>query len=127
MRQQAGRTNCRLSTSRTYQVASGQLLRQARVELAAGDVRQASEKGWGAASQIVKAIAARRDWEHQGHRELFQAVDRLRRETGDPDVRRLFDVASALHINFYEDWRTVEAVDDVERFVNKLEPLVWAE
>ena len=75
----------------------------------------------------MKAIAARRDWEHQGHRELFQAVDRLRRETGDPDVRRLFDVASALHINFYEDWRTVEAVDDVERFVNKLEPLVWAE
>ncbi len=114
-------------TSRTYQVASGQLLRQARVELAAGDVRQASEKGWGAASQIVQAIATRRDWEHQGYRELFQAVDRLRRETGDPDVRRLFDVASALHINFYEDWRTVEAVDDVERFVNKLEPLVWAE
>ena len=75
----------------------------------------------------MKAIAARRDWEHQGHRELFQAVDRLRRETGDPDVRRLFDVASALHINFYEDWRTVETVDDVERFVNKLEPLVWAE
>ena len=48
-------------TSRTYQVASGQLLRQAREELAAGDVRQASENGWGAAAQIVKAIAARRD------------------------------------------------------------------
>ena len=52
-------------TSSTYHVASGQLLRQAKVELAAGDVRQASEKGWGAAAQIVKAIAARRDWEHQ--------------------------------------------------------------
>ena len=76
---------------------------QAREELTAGDVRQASEKGWGAAVQIVEAIAVRRDWEHQGHRELFQAVDRLRRETGDPDVRRLFDVASVLHINFYED------------------------
>lgn len=54
-------------TSRTYQVAIGQLLRQAREELTAGDVRQASEKGWGAAAQILKAIAARRDWEHQGH------------------------------------------------------------
>ena len=43
-------------TSRTYQVASGQLLRQARKELAGGDVRQASEKAWGAAAQIVKAI-----------------------------------------------------------------------
>ena len=118
-------------TSRTYQVASGQLLRQAREELTAGDVRQASEKGWGAAVQIVQAIAARRDWEHQGHRELFQAVDRLRRETGDPDVRRLFDVASALHVNFYEDWRSgdsvAEALDDVEQLIGKLDPLLWSE
>ena len=118
-------------TSRTYQVASGQLLRQAREKLAVGDVRQASEKGWGAAAQIVKAIAARRDWEHQGHRELFQAVDRLRRETGDTDIRRLFHVASALHVNFYEDWQSgesvAEALDDVERFVNKLDPLVSGE
>ena len=58
-------------TSRTYQV--GQLLRQAREELAAGDVRQASEKGWGACARMVKAIAPRHDWEHQGRRELFQA------------------------------------------------------
>ena len=111
-------------------IPSGQLLRQAREELTAA-VRQASEKGWGAAAQILKAIAARRDWEHQGHRELFQAVDRLRRETGDLDVRRLFNVPSVLHVNFYEDWRTVEAVaetlDDVERFVNKLDPLVLGE
>ena len=118
-------------TSSTYQTASAQLLRQAREELAAGDVRQASEKGWDAAAQIVKAIAARRDWEHQGHRELFRAVDRLRTETGDPDVRRLFDVASALHVNFYEDWHTsdavAEALDDVEHFVNKLDPLLQGE
>ena len=118
-------------TTHKYRDSSSSLLSQARAELAAGDVRQASEKSWGAAAQIVKAIAARRDWEHQGHRELFRAVDRLRNETGDPDVRRLFDVASALHINFYEDWRTSEAVaealDDVERFVNKLEPLIVGE
>lgn len=118
-------------TSCTYQVASGQLLRQAREELDAGDVRQASEKGWGAAAQIVKAIAERRGWDHQGHRELFDAVNILRRETGDPDVRRLFDVASALHVNFYEDWRTgdsvAEAIDDVELFVGKLEPLLFEE
>ena len=35
-------------TPRTYQVASRQLLRQAKEELAAGDVHQASENGWGA-------------------------------------------------------------------------------
>ena len=113
-------------TAQKYLESSRILLSQARTELAAGDVRQASEKGRGAAAQIVQAIAARRDWEHQGHRELFRAVDRLRKETGDPDVRRLFDVASALHINFYEDWRTSEAVaealDDVEHFVHMLDP-----
>ena len=118
-------------TSRTYPVASGHLLRQAREELAAGDVRQASEKGWGAAAQIVKAIAERRGWEHQGHRELFKAVDTLRRETGDSDVRRPFDVASALHVNFYEDWRTgdsvSEALDDLALLVGKLEPLLFDE
>ena len=37
-------------TPRTYQVASRQLLRQAKGELAAGDVHQASENGWGAVS-----------------------------------------------------------------------------
>ena len=116
-----------------YQQASEHLLAQARGELASGDVRQASEKGWGAAAQIVKAIAERRGWDHQGHRQLFEAVNSLRRETGDPDVRRLFDVASAPHTNFYEDWRTrdsvSEAIDDVELFVGKLEPLLnaWRE
>ena len=37
-------------TPRTYQVASRQLLHQAKEELAAGDVHQASENGWGAVS-----------------------------------------------------------------------------
>ena len=118
-------------TSSTYQAASGHLLREAKEELAAADVRQASEKDWGAAAQIVKAIAARRDWEHQGHRELFQLVGRLREESGAPDIRRLFRVSSSLPVNFYEDWQSgesvAEALDDVERFVNKLDPLVAGE
>ena len=37
-------------TPPTYQTASRHLLAQAGVELAAGDTRQASEKGWGAAA-----------------------------------------------------------------------------
>ena len=47
----------------TYQAASRQLLAQGRDELADGDVRQASEKGWAAPAQIVKAIAEQRGWE----------------------------------------------------------------
>ena len=44
-------------TTQTYRDASRLLLAQGRAELAAGDVRQASEKGWGAAAQMVKSIA----------------------------------------------------------------------
>lgn len=111
-----------------YHEASRHLLAQARAELAAGDLRQASEKGWGAAAQIVKAVANSRGWQHRGHSLLFDAVDDLRVETGDPDVQRLFDVANALHMNFYEDWRGAgnvgRALDDVERFLDKMDPLV---
>lgn len=66
--------------------------------------------------------------EDQGQNRVSQAVDRLRRETGDTDIRRLFEVASALQVKFYEDWQSgesvAEALDDVECFVNKLDPLV---
>ena len=47
-------------TTEKYREASRHLLAQAHGELYAGDVRQASEKGWGAAAQVVKAIAEQR-------------------------------------------------------------------
>ena len=65
-------------TTQKYPESSRSLLSQAKSELTAGDIRQASEKGWGAAAQIVQAIAVHRGWEHQANRELFRAVDRLR-------------------------------------------------
>jgi len=115
-------------TTQKYHESSRFLLGQARAELANGDVRQASEKGWGAAAQIVKAVANSRGWEHRGHVLLFDAVDDLRRETSDEELRRLFNVANSLHMNFYEDWRSAESVgeslDDVERFLEKMDPLV---
>ena len=57
-------------------------------------------------------------------------MDRLAEELGDPDVQRLFSVASALHVNFYEDWRSTQAVaaglDDVERLLEMLDALASA-
>ena len=115
-------------TTQKYREASHRLLTQARSELAVGDVRQASEKGWGAAAQILKAIAEERGWEHGKHRHLSRVASRLRAETGDRDVFRLYMVADSLHGNFYEDeletQDVVEALDDVATFVAKLEPLV---
>ena len=54
-------------TTEKYREDSRRLLDQARRELETGDVRQASEKGWGAAAQIVKAVAEKRGWRHRGH------------------------------------------------------------
>ena len=111
----------------TYAEAARHLLAQAREELERGDVRQASEKGWGAAAQMVKAVAERRGWEHRTHAALFRVVSDLAEETADDEIRDLFAVANSLHINFYENWNTAENVAQhlvsVERFVGKLGPL----
>ena len=116
--------------SQTYRAASRHLLAQGRDELAGGDVRQASEKGWGAAAQMVKAIAEQRGWEHRNHAALFDNISRLVSATGDAEIRQLFRVANALHINFYENWDNAvnvsSGLDDMERFLDKLEPLVSA-
>ena len=105
-------------------------LEQANKEFADGDDMQAAEKGWGAASQIVKALAEERGWEHQGHWYLHRAVDSLVEETGDRELRTLFAAANQLHINFYEGWLGRSAIaqhlGEVTRFVEKLEALLEA-
>ena len=114
-------------TTQKYREASRYLLAQARSELDAGDVRQASEKGWGAAAQMLKAIAEQRGWEHERHRHFSRVASRLRYELGDGDLYRQFRVAEGLHENFYEDTLETEDValdlGDVALLLDKLEPL----
>ena len=103
---------------------SAEYLRHARSLLADGDLTQASEKGWGAASVLVKAAAESRGWRHDGHRELWQALGRLADESEDEEMRRQFGLAGALHTNYYEAWLDAESVElylgEVERLVEKL-------
>ena len=117
--------------AQTYQNAGRGLLARGYDELTRGDTRQASEKGWGAAAQMVKAIAEHRGWEHKRHAALWRIARGLTVETGDPDIRRLFQVASDLHTNFHENLYDAEFVadslDDVRLFLDKLEPLLDAE
>ena len=101
---------------------------QAYQELAKGDLQQASEKAWGAAAQMVKAIAQERGWRHQSHQALRGTVNKLIKETGDSELGSLFGSAGDLHTNFYENWNEVELTEvllkDVERFVDKAEALL---
>ena len=103
-------------------------LKEAEKLLAEGDYSQASEKGWGAAAQIVKALAAREGKTLRSHRELWEYVDELVERFGDAEVRRLWHAANALHQNFYENWMTPKSVaaalEDVKLLVGKLRKLL---
>ncbi len=78
-----------------------QFLADADEEFAAGDVLQACEKMWGAATHAVIAVAQRRGWRYGGHREMKVAVERLAREHDDPSLNAGFSVAEKFHANFY--------------------------
>ena len=95
-----------------YNSISRDFLSKARTYLTQDDLLQASEKGWGAAAHKVKSVAEARGWTHAGHRELYQALNRLATETDDRELRILFNAASALHANFYEGWMPKEMVED---------------
>ena len=112
----------------TYQEQSKVFLEKAHTELEEGDLHQASEKGWGAAAQILKAVAEERGWEHGSHRLLFDVAGRLASETQSEEFRDGFSAAHLLHINCYEGWldrTSVEAyLSRVEQFVSDTEAVL---
>ena len=115
----------------TYRQQSREYLRQALLELQNGDVRQASEKGWGAASQMLKAVADERGLEYSSHQALRSAAYRLSREPGVREIRQMWPIANDLHTNFYEggmDFMDVhEALEQIEALVDTLEVLLPVE
>ena len=110
-----------------YSDTGREFLARARTYLAEEDLLQASEKGWGAAAQMVKAVAESRGWRHKSHRDLYAAIDGLVEETGDRDLWIAFGLAGDLHTNFYEGWLPPETVDayltEVTDLVEKLDGL----
>ena len=119
-----------LESTNRYATASREYMGRAWQYLAEEDLSQASEKGWGAAAEMVKAIAEERGWPHDGHRLLYRIIDNLVAETGDIELSISFKVASDLHINFYENWYSLESVQvsvqRVQTLLDKLEPLLEA-
>ena len=100
---------------------SRRLLGQAEAEFAKGDLLQASEKGWGAVAQAVKAAAILRGLEHRSHRALRQAADDFAEETGQVEISDLFSLAESLHANYYEAWMRPSVV---RRHLNAARELV---
>jgi len=102
---------------------SEKYMRDAEDFLSKRDYVQASEKAWGAAAQMVKALAAERGVELRGHGELHREVIRVAKEAGDDEIRLLWQSAISLHQNFYENWLPPEMVEknveDVRKFLDK--------
>ncbi len=109
-----------LETANEYMSRSQQLWQEAQIALQEGSRIQASEKLWGAAAQAVKAVGEAKGWPHNAHRELYNIIDRLERETGQRRLGELFAIANALHQNFYEWWMPLEQVRERAAAIQEL-------
>ena len=101
-----------MATGLNHWETSRRFIIQADAELAAGDLLQASEKGWGAAAHAIKAVAQERGWRHDNHARLFGIADRLASITGMYEIPDLFQTASDVHKNFYEGSMSKERIAD---------------
>ena len=111
-----------------YRGLSEKYLAEADAFSGEGNYAQASEKLWGSAALMVKAVAAKRGVTISSHGDLYRFVARLGTELKDPELRRLFAVAGTLHQNFYENWLHGEVVreytEDVNQLLKKLRELL---
>ena len=117
-----------MTTRTDYHVeTASEFLARAHAYLADDDLLQASEKGWGAAARMVKAVAKARGWDHNGHGQLHRAIRRLVEETGQGELRDYFSAANMLHQNFYDGFLEAQDVsaylERVGRLVELLRPL----
>ena len=119
MESSAGDLNLK-DKARTYIQAALDLIERADAELRKGDLRQASEKIWGAAALALKAHAC---WRGKGrlasHRELWEYEADLAKELGEW-VNDSWYAANAMHANFCEGWADRDGVEGALRRVKKL-------
>ena len=112
-----------------YRQQSREFLARARTYLAGGDLHQASEKGWGAAAWMAKAVAEAHGWKYNRHNEFFKVMHQARQLSGDSRLRTLADTAGTLHGNYYEREMFLyssaigEGLDDMELLLDILQPL----
>ena len=104
-------------------------LSRSREYLAVGDLQQASEKGWGAAAWMAKAVAVAQGWEFEVHAQ-FGVV--LRNASDMTENHRLLDlsaIAYTLHRGYYTRTRFLSPgtiarnLDQMAELLDALEPL----
>ena len=108
-----------------YLDAALSLIEQAKRELKNNDLRQASEKVWGACALAIKAYALiRKGVKLESRKDLWIYKNEVARELGEW-VRTAFLKADSMHKNFYEGLAMREDVEDALRDVEKLVTAIY--
>ena len=84
-----------------YRQQAREFLVKSRQYLAEDDLHQASEKGWGAAAWMAKAVAEAQGWKYTRHDEFVDVMHRAQQLSGDARLRGLRAEANELHGYFY--------------------------
>ena len=116
-------------TIEDYRLQSRHFLERSHHYLAEDDLHQASEKGWGAAAWMAKAVATAQEWQYTRHEHFNDVLYQAGQLTGDSRLRGLRAIANNLHGNFYQRKRFLHAdsiadsLAEVTTLLDILEPL----
>ena len=101
--------------------------------LAAGDLHQASEKGWGAVAHMAKAVAVAQGWRYSNHSHFHVVMNEAALASGNDRLLLLSGRAEILHINYYQRKRHLNAtiiskdIESIAELVDLLAPLTRTE
>jgi len=116
-----------------YETQAREFMAKGREYLAQGDLHQASEKGWGAAAHMAKAVALAQGWTYDTHADFSVVIDQARRLSGNPSLRGFRGIANELHGNYYRRKRHLnsdlirEDLEMVAEMLDILHPLTGIE
>ena len=106
-----------------------EFLSRSREYLAVDDLHQASEKAWGAAAHMAKAVAAANGWTYDRHADFSQILNNVWLRTRNDRIRELRGSPNELHGYYYLRKRFLDAeiiaadIEDAAELVELLEPL----
>ena len=104
-------------------------LDRARGYLADDDLHQASEKGWGAAAWMAKAVALTYGWQYENHAQFGVVMRNASDLTGNDRLLDLSAIAYTLHRSYYTRRRFLSGrsighyLESMAELLDALEPL----
>ena len=112
-----------------YKLQAREFLSKSQEYLAIGDLHQASEKGWGAAAWMTKAVAVAQGWQYDQHAHFNVVLNNALLMTNNDRLLALREIANGLHRNYYTRKQFLNAniirreLDAAAELLDILEPL----